>query len=480
MSNEWKRGTFTFDAVGLGHTSHTVMRAIEHFLLQCGWERASWSAPSGSPDVSLDRAFLRRDRFHVNFENDAVGTGGNVAAVKVGANISIFGMAGGTASTKATGGVLFSAQPADGNTITISDGVTAVTFEFDNNAAVAGGNVSVAIGVDLPTTLANLIAAVNAHAFNITATPQNRLWVYNGDGLDQHCGIRIFNNTGASRIEAYTFLENLARTANQRSSSATTCAYLTVDTTAPNNYLFIGGLNGLYIESGRDGSPNNLGHMAIVTFEPIPEFFSTDNEEVSWTTQGIVLDLFGSLKMSEDRNYRFVDNQGSNRNYTARLAPFVVRGTNTFNAQTIADDRRVIVGPRDNFFSTLSTNSDTVVWADAVRGTFGLMNTPRDNRYRLSPMMVDQIRVAGDFSVISSSSVSNNVAANACRIADPRAYRQVKRFAVADGSLLPFVNITDASTGTEFRIGQVADNGRPANIAVEWPSLANVVTISGA
>ena len=50
----------------------------------------------------------------------------------------------------------FSGQPADGDIITI-DGTD---YEFDNNAAVAGTSTAVAIGTDLATTVANLVAAV--------------------------------------------------------------------------------------------------------------------------------------------------------------------------------------------------------------------------------------------------------------------------------------------------------------------------------
>ena len=50
----------------------------------------------------------------------------------------------------------FSGQPTDGETITIGG----TTYEFDNNAAVGGGNTAVTIGTDLPTTLANLVTAV--------------------------------------------------------------------------------------------------------------------------------------------------------------------------------------------------------------------------------------------------------------------------------------------------------------------------------
>lgn len=61
---------------------------------------------------------------------------------------------------------------ADGDTFIISDGVTAVTFEFDTNASVGGGNTPVTITTSM--TAANvkaaIIAAINGHAFGITAS----------------------------------------------------------------------------------------------------------------------------------------------------------------------------------------------------------------------------------------------------------------------------------------------------------------------
>lgn len=53
----------------------------------------------------------------------------------------------------------FTANPADGNTVTINGR----TYEFDNNAAITGGNISVTIGGTLATTLANLETAIEAN-----------------------------------------------------------------------------------------------------------------------------------------------------------------------------------------------------------------------------------------------------------------------------------------------------------------------------
>jgi flagellar hook protein FlgE len=55
-----------------------------------------------------------------------------------------------------TANVSFSGQPADGDTIIIGG----TTYEFDNNAAVGGGNTAVTIGGSLSATIANLVTAV--------------------------------------------------------------------------------------------------------------------------------------------------------------------------------------------------------------------------------------------------------------------------------------------------------------------------------
>ena len=94
--------------------------------------------------------------------NEVVGVAGNVVITKVGANITVTGMAGGTVTEKAKGTLTLSALPTDGDTITLDDGTnTATVFEFDNNDTVVGTNVAVAIGADTKLTLTTLVNAIN-------------------------------------------------------------------------------------------------------------------------------------------------------------------------------------------------------------------------------------------------------------------------------------------------------------------------------
>jgi hypothetical protein len=70
----------------------------------------------------------------------------------------------------ATGSFDLTAQPADADTVTLSDGVTTFTYEFDNNATVAPGNISVTIGATRDATAANLLLAINNSPLAIVAT----------------------------------------------------------------------------------------------------------------------------------------------------------------------------------------------------------------------------------------------------------------------------------------------------------------------
>lgn len=61
---------------------------------------------------------------------------------------------------KSRGAIYFGgAQPTDGDTVTIGD----KTFEFDDDAAVTEGNVSVTIGGNLAASVAALLAAIIAN-----------------------------------------------------------------------------------------------------------------------------------------------------------------------------------------------------------------------------------------------------------------------------------------------------------------------------
>ena len=69
-------------------------------------------------------------------------------------------------------GTITCGQVADGNTVTIDDGVhTAVTFEFDNNETTTPGNIAVAFAASGGVSAANLLIAINAQAtLDVTAT----------------------------------------------------------------------------------------------------------------------------------------------------------------------------------------------------------------------------------------------------------------------------------------------------------------------
>lgn len=81
------------------------------------------------------------------------------------------GTTGGTAAVKAAGTVTFtaSANPADGDNITIGDGTNSRTFEFDSNGAITGGRVGVLIGTTAAATMSNFINALNNSILAVTA-----------------------------------------------------------------------------------------------------------------------------------------------------------------------------------------------------------------------------------------------------------------------------------------------------------------------
>lgn len=66
---------------------------------------------------------------------------------------------------------------SDGDTIAISDGTTTVTFEFDDNASVVGGNVAVTFtsGDTAATVASALDTAINGSVLNITSTPTSNV-----------------------------------------------------------------------------------------------------------------------------------------------------------------------------------------------------------------------------------------------------------------------------------------------------------------
>lgn len=308
-------------------------------------------------------------------------------------------------------------------------------------------------------------------------------WRYEGDGPVQNCGIHLYTNTPTNtEIRISSFLENTTATGVQVDCRDATAnvnrrGFLTIswDVTAPNNYLIIAGEDGFYIEAGRDSSPVNLGHGAILAVSEIPELNATKGAQRRWTTQGFPMDLFGECRFTANRNLRFVTNDGTSRNFTALLTLYGTRGvTSTTVAPAPANFVDYSFGNRDlilgqTAFAAGSSN-------DLRYGcTFGQLNSPEDGRYRINQMLLVQESAVTDVSnrAASSTSTSNTIAVGTgsvnVQFRDIRHDRLILRFVVVDYTLLPFANLTEAATGKVYRVIEHNDNGRTANIGIEWP-----------
>lgn len=346
-------------------------------------------------------------------------------------------------------------------------------------------------------------------------------WQFTGDGGTKHGGIRVFYDSdaqtttgiaafaGQKHIVIQSFLENAGQTAAQIVTEdviATNIATpggttfrlgairIVYDNTAPNTYLLVGGEDGLYVEVGRDAQHVNLGHGAILCFGAIPENHSSIDHTVNWSAQGLVADLFSLCRFTTGRNTRFVSNDGSDKNFTAGLQPQCPRGTYSLTSPLYSDAvvggatgvgnaagrRAYYLSSRDLLFGMgragTSEGSAIVVSTSApvdllYYASFGLFDSPQNNRYRISPMMMvhtlRQIEIG-----VSSTSASDVAAGSVSAVIDPRVFRQVFRFAVVDYTLLPWVNIQDAVSGATYRVVRVDDNGRFSQIGIEWPAQA--------
>jgi len=324
-------------------------------------------------------------------------------------------------------------------------------------------------------------------------------WRFTGDNLLQHGGIVISYEPDASgagvesgpQIIIQSFVENTAATGVQVSTqdeisgSAPDFRFgsirISIDNFTVNNYLVYVGEDGLYIESGANGLNVNLGHGAVMTFGAIPELHGTRDEAVQWTAQGLICDFTRNCKFTQSRFDRFVTNDGTDKNFTASLQPQVPRGTNNIDSRAgnVSDQEVYYIGSRDLYFSMgtgvpQGSTSRIASELDAsvkFASSFGLFNSPKNDRFRLSPLLMLQ-ELHHYLGAAVSASSSNNVSASANEqtYLDVRTFRQIFRFAAADYTLLPFVNITEAVTGGVYRIVRIDDNGRFSQIGVEVPA----------
>lgn len=115
----------------------------------------------------------------IHLQNSKFGTAGNVAIISSNVGIVVTGMSGGNANKPATGTIasIAGAGIADGDTLTISDGVTVNIFEFDSNGIVVAGHIPIPFtALDSAITVANSTrAAINGALFGVLA---DEVWAY--------------------------------------------------------------------------------------------------------------------------------------------------------------------------------------------------------------------------------------------------------------------------------------------------------------
>jgi len=412
VSAEWNSSTFQFDPVGQSHTFSFIMDKIENFLTMSGWQRPSWDGGSFGP-----------------------GTNGGPDS----------------AST-------------DVRHFLRTDRATQDRWRFTGDLITQHGGIVVWYNAD-PTA--------GPYGPNLGGTTDA------GESGPQIVIQTFLENTTTDGVQVYTPDHDVTVSGIARFGSIR----VLIDNLVVNNWLLYGGEDGFYLESGRDTFNASLGHGAVMTFGEIPEFNGTRDAARQWTAQGLVCDMRGNCRFTEDRNDRFVSNDGTNKNMTASLQPFSPRGTASIDSLSgnVFDARPYYIGCRDNFLSATpygATSLSQEIFQGSGNGlsaryaaSFGLINTPKNDRIRISPLfMVQQITHVN--SGVTSVSALNNIVAsvNACPQLDVRTMRQVFRFVGADHTLIPFLSVVDSVSGATYRIARMADNGRFSQFGVEVPS----------
>lgn len=135
--------------------------------------------------------------------------------------------------------ILFSAQPADADTVVLNDGVnTAITFEFDSNNSVVQSSIlkRVVIGATLAETLANLIASINAAtggSFTISAASllADRVDIFDSSST----GTEVVTKFDVNSVMTLSAFTNNTQVVRGVSAAATLTALLAAITTAAIN-----------------------------------------------------------------------------------------------------------------------------------------------------------------------------------------------------------------------------------------------------
>jgi hypothetical protein len=294
--------------------------------------------------------------------------------------------------------------------------------------------------------------------------------------VHQHNGIHV-KIASVSQISIASFLENTTQAGMQISLVPTYQVAIAQDNTQINNFLFVGGEDGFYIEGGTGANYNNIAHGFIFAYYPDASFGGTRDRERTWLSQGGVYDLRGTIR-TDDHNYRFVETVSDRRNHTGKINAMLPRGSLSVLNRNASDNRQMYFGPRDHWMAV-----PYYVYSDHWHihtATLGLFQSNFDDLYRVSFFCALQGQ-GETYSLARTSGGAETVGGttdNQSTIFDLRnGLRQIPKFGCCSSYLLPWNNITDKRTGIIFRVAQVPDTGRNSNIAVVWPDNSNVVTI---
>jgi hypothetical protein len=188
------------------------------------------------------------------------------------------------------------------------------------------------------------------------------------------------------------------------------------------------------------------------------------------------MDLSGELRFSENRNLRFVANDGSNHNHTAGLRPWVARGVTSLYTPNPSNGPRYYIAPRDSLFAAAVTSQYGSL---AYIAAFAVPFSSQDSQYRISPLYVLHNSGEVAYTGANSTDAGNAVApySGYAALLDYREFRELRRIGVTDHTVLPYTTIQDATTNKYYRVCRVYDNGRYANFLVEWPTLAYITVI---
>jgi hypothetical protein len=296
-----------------------------------------------------------------------------------------------TIAAYATGTVSFSDQPADADTLTIND----IVFEFDNDSSVTGGNISVAIGVDLAATLLTLESLIES---NVSVAV-----VIDGSSLNLTA-----NSIGPSGNYAMSTTSSVITTNNMSGGSDsnwwTDSGFTTPATSLPTS------IDDVIISSSATSNPlvipsTTINSLTLDTTNNLPYLSTESGSTVNVTTDVNI--IFSRLYISSDSTLNVgdtltMDNQGSlrlNGNSTLNATDILIDGSSDIDCSYSASSSYINASNSItfNYYAVLyGYGGGQIIYIDTPTLTF-------DNASRIDS---SAYVAANDADVIFSGSVS--------------------------------------------------------------------------